>query len=71
MLRFYAPYKKFRVVVDDITLFFPNGSREVQESDKAEIMALKKVPISIGEIRDLNGHVVNAPKKKISPKPSK
>lgn len=61
MPKFYAPYKKFRTVVDGITLLFPQGSRFVPDDNEREIAAIKKIPIELGEIKDAAGEVVNLP----------
>ena len=61
MAKFIAPYKKFRVVVDGINLLFPFGSRIVDDDNLAELAAIKKIPIELGEIKNAAGEVVNAP----------
>ncbi|KKN47794.1 hypothetical protein LCGC14_0659150 [marine sediment metagenome] len=67
-MKFYAPYKTFRVKIGGRVLLFPNGVRNVEASNREEIKAIKSIPIKLGEIRDLSGEVVNRPKKP-SPKP--
>ncbi len=60
-MKFYAPYKTFRVKIGGRVLLFPNGVRNVEESNLEEIAAIKSIPIKLGEIRDLSGEVVNRP----------
>lgn len=60
-MKFYAPYKTFRVKVGGRVLLFPNGVRNVEESNLKEIAAIKSIPIELGEIRDREGNVVNEP----------
>ncbi len=62
-MKFYAPYKGFRVAVGGRVLRFPNGVRNVGEDNLEEIKAIKSIPIELGEIRDLSGEVVNQPPK--------
>ncbi len=60
-MRFYAPYKNFRVMMGGRVLRFPNGSRTVEDGNLEEIKAIKSIPIEKGEIRDVSGDVVNKP----------
>ena len=61
MPKFFAPYKKFRARVDGLVLYFPRGSRFVQDDNQREIDAIKRIPIALGEIKDADGNVVNLP----------
>lgn len=56
-MRFYAPYRKFRAVVDNHTFYFING--RLDTDDRNVIVAIKKIPEKMGEIKDQNGKVVN------------
>jgi hypothetical protein len=72
-MKFYAPYKNFRVMIGGRVIRFPHGVRNVDESNLEEIKAIKSIPIELGEIRDVSGEVVNdrpkpGPKPKTAPK---
>ena len=58
-MKFYAPYKNFRVMIGGRVLRFPNAVRTVQDNNLDEIKAIKSIPIELGEIRDVSGEVVN------------
>lgn len=66
-MKFFAPYKRFRVVVNGIKLYFPTGSRFVEDDNTREIEAIKHIPIELGKITNAAGECVNCPK----PKPTK
>ncbi len=59
-MRYYAPYRNFRYK----TLCFNLGF--IETSNENTIKLIKKIPISLGEIKDISGTVVNK-----SPKPKK
>ena len=59
-MRFFAPYKKFRMTVNGSILYFIKG--RLDTDDENVIKAIKKIPEEKGLITDLSGSVVNKSK---------
>lgn len=56
-MKFIAPYRNFRYK----TLCFNLGF--IETSDEKTIKLIKKIPVSLGEIKDPSGNIVNQPSK--------
>ena len=57
-MRYIAPYRGFRYKTLSFNLGF------IETSNEDTIKLIKKIQISLGEIRDIHGEIVNKPKKK-------
>ena len=57
-MRYTAPYRGFRYEILSFNLGF------IETSNEDTIKLIKQIPISLGEIKDINGEIVNKPKKK-------
>ena len=57
-MRYTAPYRGFRYKILSFNLGF------IETSNENTIEWIKQIQISLGEIKDINGEIINKPKKK-------